>query len=101
MKLLKISSLAGPVAEIMIIAAIFTFMPQLISPPLTFTFAQTTLNALTMFTSLSFLTLLTQPLAQLFQSIPELVSGLAYLGWIQAFLELEPHQDYWQPLVEA
>jgi ABC-type multidrug transport system fused ATPase/permease subunit len=119
MKSLKISSLAGPVAEyvqqlrvdelaagaryrrIMIIAAVFAFMPQLISPPLTFAFAQTTLNASTMFTSLSFLTLLTQPLSQLFQSIPELVSGLACLGRIQAFLELEPHQDYRQPLVEA
>ncbi|KAE8374180.1 putative ABC transporter [Aspergillus bertholletiae] len=118
-KSLKISGLAGPVAEyvqqlrvdelvagaryrrIMIIAAVFAFMPQLISPPLTFAFAQTTLNASTMFTSLSFLTLLTQPLSQLFQSIPDLVSGLACLGRIQVFLELEPRQDYRQPLVKA
>ncbi|EAW21065.1 putative ABC transporter [Aspergillus fischeri NRRL 181] len=119
MKSLKISSLAGPVAKyvqqlrvdelaagaryrrIMIIAAVFAFIPQLISPPLTFAFTQKMLNASTMFTSLSFLTLLTQPLSQLFQSVPELVSGLACLGRIQAFLELEPHQDYRQPLVEA
>ncbi|KAH2527494.1 hypothetical protein KXW97_002265, partial [Aspergillus fumigatus] len=84
MKWLKISGLTGPVAEyvqqlrvdelaagaryrrIMIIAAVFAFMPQLISPPLTFAFAQNPLNASTMFTSLSFLTLLTQPLSQLF-----------------------------------
>ncbi|KAH2461228.1 hypothetical protein KXV71_005482 [Aspergillus fumigatus] len=119
MKWLKISGLTGPVAEyvqqlrvdelaagaryrrIMIIAAVFAFMPQLISPPLTFAFAQNPLNASTMFTSLSFLTLLTQPLSQLFQSIPELVSGLACLGRFQAFLELEPRRDYRQPLVEA
>ncbi|OJJ95246.1 hypothetical protein ASPACDRAFT_82088 [Aspergillus aculeatus ATCC 16872] len=119
MKALKISGLTGPVAEyvqqlrvdelaagaryrrIMIIAAIFAFMPQLISPPLTFAFTRTTLNASTMFTSLSFLTLLTQPLSQLFQSIPELVSGLACLGRIQAFLELEPRKDYRQPLIET
>ncbi|KAF4152717.1 hypothetical protein CNMCM6069_001775 [Aspergillus lentulus] len=119
MKSLKISGLAGPVAEyvqqlrvdelaagaryrrIMIIAAVFAFIPQLISPPLTFAFTQKTLDASTMFTSLSFLTLLTQPLSQLFQSIPEFVSGLACLGRIQAFLELEPRQDYRQPLVEA
>ncbi|PKX93791.1 putative ABC multidrug transporter [Aspergillus novofumigatus IBT 16806] len=119
MKSLKISGLAGPVAEyvqqlrvdelaagaryrrIMIMAAVFAYIPQLISPPLTFAFAQTTLNASTMFTSLSFLTLLTQPLSQLFQSIPELVSGLACLGRIQAFLELEPRQDYRQPLIGA
>jgi ABC-type bacteriocin/lantibiotic exporter with double-glycine peptidase domain len=119
MKSLKISGLAGPVSEyvqqlrvnelaagaryrrIMIIAAIFGFVPQLISPPLTFAFAQHTLNASTMFTSLSFLTLLTQPLSQLFQSIPEIVSGLACLGRIQAFLELKPRQDYREPLVDA
>ncbi|KAF7622110.1 multidrug resistance-associated protein [Aspergillus flavus] len=119
MKSLKISGLAGPVAEyvqqlrvdelaagaryrrIMIIAAIFAFLPQLISPPLTFAFAQSTLNASTMFTSLSFLTLLTQPLSQLFQSIPDFVSGLACLSRIQAFLELEPRQDYRQSLAET
>ncbi|PLB55396.1 putative ABC transporter [Aspergillus steynii IBT 23096] len=119
MKSLKISGLAAPVTEyvqqlrsdelaagarfrrIMIIAAVFAFLPQLISPPLTFAFAQSPLNASTMFTSLSFLTLLTQPLSQLFQSVPELVSGLACLGRIQAFLELEPHQDYRQPLVRS
>ncbi|KAG2012494.1 hypothetical protein GB937_007089 [Aspergillus fischeri] len=119
MKSLKISGLAGPVAEyvqrlrvdelaagaryrrIMIIAAVFAYIPQLISPPLTFAFAQKTLNASTMFTSLSFLTLVTAPLSQLFQSIPELVSGLACLGRIQVFLEMEPRQDYRQPLVEA
>ncbi|GKZ21921.1 hypothetical protein AbraIFM66951_007309 [Aspergillus brasiliensis] len=119
MKSIKVSGLAGPVTEyvqqlrvdelaagvryrrIMIIAAIFAFIPQLISPPLTFTFAQKTLNASTMFTGLSFLTLLTQPLSQLFQSVPELVSGLACLGRIQAFLELEPRRDYREPLGEA
>ncbi|KAH1388703.1 hypothetical protein KXV50_009048 [Aspergillus fumigatus] len=101
MKWHKISGLAGPVAAIMIFAAVFAFMPQLISPPLTFAFAQNPLNASTMFSSLSFLTLLTQPLSQLFQSIPELVSGLACLGRIQAFLELEPRRDYRQPQVEA
>ncbi|KAF3400199.1 Canalicular multispecific organic anion transporter 1 [Penicillium rolfsii] len=119
MKSLEISGLAGPVAEyvqqlrvnelaagaryrrIMIIAAVFAFIPQLISPPLTLAFAQHRLNASTMFTSLSFLTLLTQPLLQLFQSIPELVSGLACLGRIQAFLELKPRYDYRQPLVDA
>ncbi|KAL5364489.1 P-loop containing nucleoside triphosphate hydrolase protein [Aspergillus floccosus] len=105
MKSLKISGLAGPVSEyvqqlridelaagaryrrIMIIAAVFAFVPQLISPPLTFAFTQNALDASTMFTT--------------FQSIPELVSGLACLGRIQAFLELEPRRDFRQPLVEA
>ncbi|KAL4875611.1 P-loop containing nucleoside triphosphate hydrolase protein [Aspergillus karnatakaensis] len=112
MKSLKISGLSAAVSHymqqlrvdelaagaqfrvIIIIAAVFAYMPQLISPPLTFAFAQTKLEASTMFTSLAFLTLLTNPLLMLFQTIPELVSGLACLGRIQAFLESEPRCDF-------
>lgn len=112
MKSLKISGLTGLVTEyvqqprinelaagaryrgIMIIATTFSFIPQLIIPPLTLVFAQHPLNASTMFTSLPFLTLLIQPSSQLFQSIPELVSGLACLGRIQAFSKLKPRRDY-------
>ncbi|KGO73238.1 ABC transporter, integral membrane type 1 [Penicillium italicum] len=84
--------------KIVIVAALFGFIPLLISPPLTFAFTQKTFNASTMFTSLSFLTLLTNPLSQVFQSIPQLVSGLACLGRIQAFLECETRQDFRQVL---
>ncbi|KAJ5803205.1 ABC multidrug transporter [Penicillium pulvis] len=114
MKSLKISGLSATVGDyvqqlrvdelaagarfrkIFIIAAVFAFMSQLISPPLTFAFTQRTIDASTIFTSLSFLTLLTNPLSQLFQSIPELVSGLACLGRIQAYLESEPREDFRQ-----
>ena len=78
----------------MIIAAVFAAIPQLISPPITFAFAQHTLSASTMFTSLSFLILLTQPLSQLFRSVPGLVSCLACLGRIQTFFKSKPRQDY-------
>lgn len=84
--------------KIIIIAAILGFIPLLISPPLTFAFTQKTFDASTMFTSLSFLTLLTNPLSQVFQSIPQLVSGLACLGRIQAFLECETRHDFRQVL---
>ncbi|PYH94822.1 putative ABC multidrug transporter [Aspergillus ellipticus CBS 707.79] len=84
--------------KIFIVAALFGFIPQLIGPALTFAFTERTLNSSTMFTSLSFLTLLTQPLAQIFQSIPELVSGIACLGRIQAFLECETRHDFRQLL---
>lgn len=53
-----------------------------------------------MFVSLSFLTLLTNPLSQIFQSIPQLVSGLACLGRIQAFLECETRHDFRQVLAD-
>ncbi|KAJ5526984.1 ABC multidrug transporter [Penicillium frequentans] len=116
MKSLKISGLSATVGDyvqqlrvdelaagarfrkIFIIAAVFAFMSQLFSPPLTFAFTQRTVDASTIFTSLSFLTLLTTPLSQLFQSIPELVAGLACLGRIQAYLEIEPRHDFRQVL---
>ncbi|CAI7648203.1 unnamed protein product [Penicillium palitans] len=84
--------------KILIVAALFGFIPLLISPPLTFAFTQRTFDASTMFTSLSFLTLLTNPLSQVFQSIPQLFSGLACLGRIQAFLECETRHDFRQVL---
>ncbi|KUM59972.1 hypothetical protein ACN42_g7172 [Penicillium freii] len=84
--------------KILIVAALLGFIPLLISPPLTFAFTQRTFDASTMFTSLSFLTLLTNPLSQVFQSIPQLVSGLACLGRIQAFLECETRHDFRQVL---
>ncbi|RAK98819.1 putative ABC multidrug transporter [Aspergillus ibericus CBS 121593] len=119
MKNLKISGLSAAVGDfvqklrveelasgarfrmILIVAALFAFIPQLISPALTFAFTSRTLDASTMFTSLSFLTLLTNPLAQVFQSIPDLVSALACLGRIQAFLECEDHHDFRQVLAEV
>ncbi|KAH6867400.1 putative ABC multidrug transporter [Thelonectria olida] len=80
--------------KIFILAAIFGFIPMLISPPLALAFTGETLDATTVFTSLSFLMLLTNPLSQIFQSIPELVSGLACIGRIQAFLECETRHDF-------
>lgn len=81
--------------KVTIIAALFAFSAQLLSPPLTFAFAQQApLDVSNLFASLSFLTLLTTPLSQIFQAIPELASGLACLGRIQAFLEGETRRDF-------
>ncbi|KAE9363954.1 putative ABC multidrug transporter [Stipitochalara longipes BDJ] len=118
MKNMKISGLSGPISDFVqklrveelaagaafrkmtIIAAVFAFTPLLMSPPLALAFTQRTLNVSRVFTSLSFLTLLTTPLSQIFQSVPELVSGLACLGRIQAFLECETHQDFRQVVAD-
>ncbi|KAH6658276.1 putative ABC multidrug transporter [Truncatella angustata] len=112
MKNLKISGLSDAIGEfvqklrikelaagarfrkITIIAAIFGFTPYLISPPLTFAFAQSTLTTTKIYTSLSYLLLLTQPLQDVFQSIPQLSSGLTCLGRIQAYLECGTRQDF-------
>jgi hypothetical protein len=72
---------------IVIITALFGFIPFLIGPPLTFAFSRQQMDATKIFTSLSYLLLLTNPLTQIFQSVPELLSGLACLGRIQSFLE--------------
>ncbi|GKZ96816.1 hypothetical protein AnigIFM59636_011334 [Aspergillus niger] len=82
--------------QLAITAALFAYIPQLISPPLTFAFTTRTLDVTRVFTSLSFLTLLTSPLSQVFQSIPGVVSALACLGRIQTFLECETHYDFRQ-----
>ncbi|KAL2018319.1 hypothetical protein VTK56DRAFT_982 [Thermocarpiscus australiensis] len=80
--------------KVTIIAALFAFSAQLLSPPLTFAFAQRALDVSSLFASLSFLTLLTTPLSHIFQAVPELASGLACLGRIQAFLECKTRQDF-------
>ncbi|KAI1479174.1 putative ABC multidrug transporter [Daldinia eschscholtzii] len=87
--------------KIGIIAALFGFIPLLLGPPLTFAFAQRTLNASRIFTSLSYLLLLTNPLSDVFQSIPLLLSGLACLGRIQAFLECETRHDFREVLTDT
>jgi ABC-type multidrug transport system fused ATPase/permease subunit len=83
---------------ILIIAALFGYTPMLITPPLTFAFTQRRLDASTIFTSLTFITLLTGPLSDVFQSIPQVVSAFACLGRIQAFLESETREDFRQIL---
>jgi ABC-type multidrug transport system fused ATPase/permease subunit len=114
MKNLRISGLTGSVSnfiqmlrveelaagaryrKIFIMAATLGFLPLLLGPPLTFAFTRETLDASTMFTCLAFLTLLCHPLSQLFGSVPQIVSGIACLGRIQAFLMCETNEDYRQ-----
>ncbi|PGG97403.1 hypothetical protein AJ79_09215 [Helicocarpus griseus UAMH5409] len=93
---LRVSELEAGIRyrKIFITAAIFGFIPQLIGPPLTFAFTQQKLDAPMVFTSLGFLTLLTYPLSQVFEAVPQLISGLACLGRIQAFLECETRHDF-------
>ncbi|KAM7206938.1 hypothetical protein V8F33_000037 [Rhypophila sp. PSN 637] len=118
MKNLKISGLAGAVGDfvqklrvdelgagatfrkISIAAAVFGFVPSLFGPPVTFAAAQRELNVGTMFTSLSYLLLLTDPLVTIFQTIPTIISGLACLSRIQGFLECETRKDFRKVLAD-
>ncbi|KAG9688401.1 putative ABC multidrug transporter, partial [Aureobasidium melanogenum] len=112
MKNLKLSGLSGAVEKFIqklrveelasgarfrklsIVAAFLGFLPFLLGPPLTFAFAQRTLNVSKTFTSLSYLTLLTNPLTQIFQAVPQVLSGLACLSRVQSYLECETREDF-------
>lgn len=112
MKNLKMSGLSSPIQSIvqklrvdeleagslfrklLVVAAGFSFAPMLLSPPLTLTFSQGRLDATRVFTSLSYLILLTLPLNVVLQSIPQLIGGNACLTRVQEFLECEDHEDF-------
>ncbi|KAF3019761.1 hypothetical protein E8E14_010934 [Neopestalotiopsis sp. 37M] len=114
MKNLKISGLTVPIGDfvqrlrvdelaasasfrlLIIVSAVIGVCPLYISPVFAFAFAQGSLDATRIFTSLSYLTLLANPLAQVFQGIPRLLSAIACLDRIQTFLTSEPRQDFRQ-----
>jgi ABC-type bacteriocin/lantibiotic exporter with double-glycine peptidase domain len=112
MKNVKISGLSAPVSQFVqrlrveelaagarfrqlyIAAAALGFLSQLFGPPITFAFTQRTIDASTMFTALAFISLLTLPMSAIFEGVPTLLSALACLRRIQAFLECETRKDY-------
>ncbi|KAI0390080.1 hypothetical protein F5Y17DRAFT_469176 [Xylariaceae sp. FL0594] len=112
MKNLKISGLAVPIGsfvqqlrvdeltaseafrKLLLLSAMLAFTPVLTSPFLTFAVAQRTLDVASVYTSLSFIILMTQPLADLFQAIPRIVGAVTCLGRIQSFLQAESRDDY-------
>lgn len=112
MKNLKISGLTTPVGEyvqqlrldelvassrfrlLVVFAAFIGFCPLYLSPVFTFAVARTTLDTTKIFTSLSYLTLLSNPLTQLFQGIPQILAGFACIQRIQEFLQLESRADF-------
>ena len=112
MKHLKISGLAAPVEAFIqqlrvdelkvgsrwrimaVMAALLAFIPLTISPVVTFAVTSRTLDVNTIFTSYSFLLLLTTPLLFLIQSIPSMLAAFVCLGRIQEFLDKEPRIDF-------
>ncbi|KAI1780252.1 P-loop containing nucleoside triphosphate hydrolase protein [Hypoxylon cercidicola] len=112
MKHLKISGLAAPVEEsiqrlrvdeletgaqyrmVAVFSGVVSYTPLFISPVVTFAFTARTLDATTIFTSLSYILLLANPLATLFQYWPGLVTSLTCLRRIQTFLEQDVRFDF-------
>ncbi|KAI1762775.1 P-loop containing nucleoside triphosphate hydrolase protein [Hypoxylon sp. FL1150] len=112
MKHIKISGLAAPVEEsiqklrvhelesgsqyrmVMCYSGVISYTPLCISPLMTFAFASRTLDVTTIFTSLSYILLLANPLAILFQIWPGLVAASTCLRRIQTFLEQDVRFDF-------
>ncbi|PVH82064.1 P-loop containing nucleoside triphosphate hydrolase protein [Cadophora sp. DSE1049] len=115
MKYLKMSGLVGPVEEliqqmrvdelrigtrfrmILIWSVLIGYSPLCISPVMTFAFAGRSLDVTTIFTTMSYLLLLANPLAILFQMIPGFNAAFTCLTRIQVFLEKDSQVDFRTP----
>ncbi|KAH7361060.1 ATPase-like protein [Rhexocercosporidium sp. MPI-PUGE-AT-0058] len=118
MKHLKISGLAAPVEALVqsmrvdelkaasrfravyVIAITFGFLPIALCPVMTFAVTSRTLDSTTIFTSMSYLLLLADPLSYIFQNTPNLLAAFTCLERIQKFLEQDPRNDYRIPRAE-
>jgi ABC-type multidrug transport system fused ATPase/permease subunit len=112
MKHLKISGLTIPVegliqsmrvAELQaasryrtvyILVCVVGYIPLALSPVVTFAVTAKILDVTTIFTSVSYLLLLTDPLCYIFQNTPNLLAAFACLDRIQDFLDQEPRVDF-------
>ncbi|KAF6830211.1 ABC transporter [Colletotrichum plurivorum] len=111
MKALKISALSGPIENLilglrlqelklggrwrtMVVASVsISFTSTLLGPVVAFAATSSTLDVTRIFTSMAYLMLLASPLAYLLQTIPMLMSSLACLGRIQAYLQKDARVD--------
>ncbi|KAI1340793.1 ATPase-like protein [Xylariaceae sp. FL0016] len=112
MKHLKLSGLTGPVQSLIqamrvdelrtasayrrvhISVVTLGITPTALCPVALFALTSRNLDVSTIFTSLSYILLLADPLAYLFQNSPALLSAIACLDRIQAYLEHGPVIDY-------
>jgi ABC-type multidrug transport system fused ATPase/permease subunit len=74
-------------------STVIGFTPLLITPVLTFAASSKNLDIGKIFTSLSFILLLTDPLTHLFQDIPLIIAAITCLDRVVAFLNSEPYRD--------
>ncbi|KAI0011479.1 ATPase-like protein [Xylariaceae sp. FL0662B] len=68
--------------------------PTALCPVFLFALTSRTLDVTTIFTSLSYILLIADPLSYLFMNSPALLSAIACLTRIQAYLEQDPRIDY-------
>lgn len=116
MKHLKISGLAVPIEtliqqlriqeldvgsrfrQIMCWALTSAYTPQTLAPVLAFALTSRSLDAARVFTSLSFVLLVTEPFGMILQGLPTVISAFACLDRVQNFLEKPPREEFREPL---
>jgi ATP-binding cassette subfamily C (CFTR/MRP) protein 1 len=76
-----------------VFSAVVSFSPLLFSPVLAFAATGRILNTSRLFTSLAFLLLVSNPLAQLLQILPQLMATMACFDRIADFLEIVRYVD--------
>lgn len=79
---------------IVLVSVCNAFIPEFMSPLATFVVAGRQLSLADVFGSLSYLSLLSAPLSQLFQKVPTILACTGSLKRIQDFLEKEEEEDY-------
>jgi ATP-binding cassette subfamily C (CFTR/MRP) protein 1 len=77
-----------------VVFVIIGFAPSMLGPMFTFAVTSRALDTTRVFTALSFLVLLTEPLSQIFQYVPFMIASLTCLTRIQTFLEEESYIDF-------
>ncbi|KAK7428333.1 hypothetical protein QQZ08_005230 [Neonectria magnoliae] len=111
MKSLRISGMVGAVEKLiqglreqelriggkwrlmLVVAVTLSFTPMTIGPLMAFAVTSQTLEVTRIFPAMAYMTLLAAPLVSLFQNIPGLMSALACLGRIDAYMGKESRAD--------
>ena len=76
-----------------VFSTVIAFTPLLLSPVITFAVTSRHLDTTRLFTSLSYLLLLSSPLTQLFQSVPQIIAAATCFGRVKKFLEATTRTD--------
>jgi ABC-type multidrug transport system fused ATPase/permease subunit len=85
----------GSAYRILVVVSITSaFTPVFLAPAATFFWAGRQLSMAEVFSSLSYVALITSPLTQLFQKVPDIIASFACLTRIQNFLDMESRSEY-------
>lgn len=79
---------------LLVVSITSAFTPMFLAPVATFFWAGRQLSMAEVFSSLSYVALITSPLTQLFQKVPDILASFACLSRIQDFLNMEAKSEY-------